>query len=160
MGGLTPPSEETNQLSTPGTIFTNKLMDENATLPLALWCSLQGRLVDRNAPVRARAAFSIESSLKQTKKIPEGIHQSLLASLRTRASKDEAATVRKAAIGAMTQVLLVKPDWLSERDIATLSELTHDNSTLTRKGAAESLTLLVEHWYLAGKSKPDKKLHT
>ena len=135
---LTPPSEESNM--TPGIVS-----ESNTTLPIALWVALQGRLVDRIAAVRARAAFSIESVLFQ-KTLPGGATDTTLTTLRLRASKDETATVRKAAVGAMTQLLLVKPEWLSERDIVALSELTHDPSTLTRKAAAEALTTLLDEW--------------
>ena len=112
-------------------------------LPLALWKALQGRLVDKLAPVRARAAASIELVVPAH---PEWLEENtlLLNQLRKRALKDETATVRKAALLALRQVIHTLPDYLTETTISTICELCQDHdSILTRKVAAESLTGLL-----------------
>ena len=115
--------------------------DIEIRLVLALWKGLQGRLMDKVAGVRARAATSLESAIRVQ---PAWLDESLLMSLRRRALKDETATVRKAATLAMTQILLTRKDFLLESHLAVLCELTEDPSLLTRKAAAESLTQLLQ----------------
>ena len=110
-------------------------------LPIALWRALQGRLVDKLAAVRARAAASVETAVRAH---PEWLEESILGMLKKRALKDETATVRKTAILAMTQVLLQNKDWMAESHVAVICELCQDSSLLTRKAAAESLTLLLQ----------------
>lgn len=111
------------------------------TLPAALWGALQGRLMDRIAAVRARAAFALEKAIETNSPWME---ESLLSSLRKRALTDETATVRKASLSAITQILLLQKDWMSEWHLSALCELCQDPSILTRKTAAESLTKLLE----------------
>ena len=117
--------------------------DQDGTmgLPAALWKALQGRLVDKLAAVRARAATSIEGA---TAAHPDWLDEGLLSSLRKRALRDETATVRKAAVLALKQVLMAEPGFLSELYIATFCELCQDSSLLTRKAAADSITNLLE----------------
>ncbi len=115
--------------------------DEGMQLTIALWKALQGRLLDKLAAVRARAAASVETA---TTVHPDWLDESLLESLRKRALRDETATVRKAALLALKQVLLSQPEFLSEQYIATFCEVCHDSSLLTRRAAAESITSLLE----------------
>lgn len=113
------------------------------SLPLALWKALQGRLIDKLAPVRARAAASIEAVIPHR---PEWLEDDmiLLNQLRRRALKDETATVRKAAVLAITQIFHSHSDSLTEPSIGTICESSRDqDSILTRKAAAESLTGLL-----------------
>eukprot|EP00980_Cylindrotheca_fusiformis_P001482 scaffold345_cov134-Cylindrotheca_fusiformis.AAC.93 len=109
-------------------------------LPAALWKALQGRLVDRIAAVRARAASALEMAIKTNSCC---IQESLLSALRKRAVTDETATVRKASISGMTQILLIKKDWMSEWYLGAFCELCLDHSLLTRKIAADSITILL-----------------
>ncbi|CAJ1941670.1 unnamed protein product [Cylindrotheca closterium] len=111
------------------------------SLPTALWRALQGRLLDRIAAVRARAASSLEAAINTNACWME---ESLLTVLRKRALLDETATVRKASLSAITQILLVRKEWMSEWHLSALCELCQDPSILTRKAAAESLTALLE----------------
>jgi condensin-2 complex subunit D3 len=110
-------------------------------LPAALLKALQGRLLDRIAAVRVRAAISLEAALESNH---DHIDETILASLRKRATKDETAMVRKAAISTLTKLLLQKQEWFSTQDLNVLCQLTHDTSLLTRKAAAENLTTLLE----------------
>jgi condensin-2 complex subunit D3 len=112
-------------------------------LPVALWKALQGRLVDRIAAVRARAATSLEAAVDKNSLWME---ESLLSTLRKRALTDETATVRKASMSTITKILLVKKEWLSEWHLSAVCELCQDNSLLTRKAAAECLTKLLEFY--------------
>ena len=125
-------------MDTPASVDSSS---EPESLPVALYKALQGRLLDRIGPVRTRAAASLEGALPN---IQHRVQEDLLQSLRKRAMKDETANTRKAAIGALTKLLMLKQDWLSEREISALSDLTHDNSMLVRKAAAESLTNCLE----------------
>ncbi|KAL3945618.1 MAG: hypothetical protein SGBAC_000274 [Bacillariaceae sp.] len=111
------------------------------SLPSALWRALQGRLLDRIAAVRARAASSLVAAINTNARWME---ESLLTVLRKRALSDETATVRKASLAAITQILLVRKEWMSEWHLSALCELCQDPSILTRKAAAESLTTLLE----------------
>ena len=110
-------------------------------LPAALLKALQGRLLDRIAAVRVRAAISLEAALETNH---PHIDDTILTSLRKRATKDETAMVRKAAISTLTKLWLQKKDWFSTQDLNVLCQLTHDTSLLTRKAAAENLTTLLE----------------
>lgn len=110
-------------------------------LPAALWRALQGRLVDRIAAVRARAAASLEAAIEVN---PQWMKEDILSALRKRALSDETATVRKASLFAITKVLLVEKDWISEWYLSAICELCQDQSILTRKAAGECLTNLLE----------------
>eukprot|EP00531_Pseudo-nitzschia_arenysensis_P017641 CAMPEP_0116126000 /NCGR_PEP_ID=MMETSP0329-20121206/6103_1 /TAXON_ID=697910 /ORGANISM="Pseudo-nitzschia arenysensis, Strain B593" /LENGTH=1207 /DNA_ID=CAMNT_0003620063 /DNA_START=27 /DNA_END=3648 /DNA_ORIENTATION=+ len=129
--------------------------DEPIRLPRALWHALQGRLMDRIAAVRASAATSLESVTSEIQLgSKESWHNSiffssngaerLLMALRKRAVKDETATVRKAAVLALTKVLLVQKENISAHYISAICELCQDSSLLTRRAAAEALTTLLE----------------
>mmetsp|Transcript_48536 Transcript_48536/g.54260 ORF Transcript_48536/g.54260 Transcript_48536/m.54260 type:complete len:1501 (-) Transcript_48536:275-4777(-) len=124
-------------------------------LPRALWKALQGRLMDRIAAVRASAASSLETVMTEIQHeskqnwhnlrfLNDDDGERLLMALRKRAVKDETATVRKASILALTKVLLVKKDRISEYYIHAICELCQDSSLLTRRAAAEALTTLLE----------------
>lgn len=115
----------------------------STSLPLALWEALQGRLVDKLAPVRARAAASVQLALEAN---PEWLNEDcalLLNQLRKRALKDDTATVRKAALSALCQLLHSQPDYLTDTSVTAICELCQDESVLTRKVAIESLSNLL-----------------
>ena len=129
--------------------------NEANRLPRILWHALQGRLMDRIAAVRASAATSLECVVSEIQKGSEkSWHLShyfndsdaerLLTALRKRAIKDETATVRKAAVLALTKVLLVQKEKLSIHYVSVICELCQDSSILTRRAAAEALTTLLE----------------
>jgi condensin-2 complex subunit D3 len=126
-----------------------------SSLPTALWQALQGRLMDRIAAVRASAASSLETVMTEIQQdskqswhnlsfLNDDDGERLLMALRKRAIKDETATVRKAAILALTKVLLVKKESISEYYMHAICELCQDSSLLTRRAAAEALTTLLE----------------
>jgi condensin-2 complex subunit D3 len=129
--------------------------NEANRLPQVLWHALQGRLIDRIAAVRASAATSLETimteiqmgskeSCQNSNLLFTNDTENLLMALRKRAIKDETATVRKAAVLALTKVLLVKKDNISAYYISAICELCQDSSLLTRRAAAEALTTLLE----------------
>eukprot|EP00536_Pseudo-nitzschia_multiseries_P002808 jgi/Psemu1/294968/fgenesh1_pm.39_\ len=122
-------------------------------LPQALWKALQGRLIDRIAAVRAAAANSLENVMTNKQDSKRSWHfsiflcsnnEDLLKALRKRAIKDETATVRKAAVLALTKVLLAQKDYISSYYVSAICELCQDTSLLTRRAAAEALTTLLE----------------
>jgi condensin-2 complex subunit D3 len=123
-----------------------------STLPQALWKALQGRLVDRISSVRAAAAASLECAVSSAQKRTdtnktilnsEEIDQ-LLMSLMRRAVKDETATVRKTSIVALAKLLTIHQDKMSDFYLAAICDLCQDTSLLTRRAAAESLTMLLQ----------------
>ncbi|VEU39798.1 unnamed protein product [Pseudo-nitzschia multistriata] len=118
-------------------------------LPQALWKALQGRLMDRIAAVRASAANSLENVMTEIQKndkisVCYNKGESLLIALRKRAIKDETSTVRKAAVLALTKVLLAQKEYISSYYISAICDLCQDSSLLTRRAAAEALTTLLK----------------
>ncbi|KAL7505832.1 hypothetical protein ACHAXN_003655 [Cyclotella atomus] len=81
------------------------------------------------------------------------IGNTLVDSLRTRASTDDKATVRKASIVAWLEMLFLahrernQDCVVSGLDISTLCSLCNDSSVATRNAAAEALTKLVQANY-------------
>lgn len=120
------------------------------SLPQALYQALQGRLVDKLAAVRARAATSIEAIIgRQTKDTTSSMgddHHHLVALLCKRIVHDDTATVRKACLQALTQVLLLQQQQsqgVDEDTLAVLCEACADPSLWTRKAAMDALTALL-----------------
>jgi condensin-2 complex subunit D3 len=122
------------------------------TLPQALRKCLQGRLVDRISSVRAAAAALIEcvvssalerQNTNETFLRDEDVEPLLLA-LGRRASKDNSATVRKTSILALAKLLTLHKDNLSNGHLAVICDLCQDSSLLTRRAAAESLTMMLQ----------------
>jgi condensin-2 complex subunit D3 len=121
-------------------------------LPQALWKALRGRLIDRVGSVRASAAASLEYAASAAPNQMGGTMncfvnddgEKLLIALRKRAVKDETATVRKAAVMAMTKLLVAQKEGFSEFHLAAICDLCQDASLLTRRAAAESLTTLLQ----------------
>lgn len=150
------PSSSSNQ--TPGAIASETSSDskekESISLTKALWKVLKGRLVDRIAAVRASAAASLKVAVGHKARglraisfvrTDEEVGNGLLEMLRNRTVLDEAATVRKNSVEALTNILLLlPPDSITEGHVAAICELCYDTSLVTRKAAAESLTRLLE----------------
>jgi condensin-2 complex subunit D3 len=149
----------TGVADTPESTVSNETHDDSVkeeALPVidALWKALQGRLVDRAAAVRASAALSLQISMEnvfqgeRSKRIiqsSDGKSDALFENLRDRVVHDESATVRKTSLEAMTKLILTLPgDMITEGNILPICELCHDKSLITRKAAAESLSLLLE----------------
>jgi condensin-2 complex subunit D3 len=144
----------------------------SADMPAALLAALQGRLMDRVPAIRTVAAQSFTLNFRKVSAEHEtpstgargvsisamGLVQSfadeaytIANSLRQRAACDEKATVRRAAVGALVELLIMSnhfPDFsclLHAEDIDILRELCRDSSMLTRKSSSEALTRLLEH---------------
>eukprot|EP00934_Nitzschia_sp_Nitz4_P007524 Nitzschia sp. Nitz4//scaffold123_size70294//14347//18474//NITZ4_005922-RA/size70294-processed-gene-0.14-mRNA-1//-1//CDS//3329534467//7514//frame0 len=134
------PADDTgeSQPETPSAVVPSEI---EQSLPKELWKALQGRLMDKLAVVRARAASSIENVVSTQK---DWLNDSLIESLRKRALRDETATVRRASCLALTQGLLVNSSYRTDPNILTLSELCQDGSLMVRNAAADSLTGLLE----------------
>ncbi|KAL3924375.1 MAG: hypothetical protein SGILL_001090 [Bacillariaceae sp.] len=121
-------------------------------LPPALWKALRGRLIDRISSVRAASAASLECAASAVPNQSGGSMncfvnddgEMLLTALRKRAMKDETATVRKAAVTALTKLLIIQKEKFSEFYLSAICDLCQDASLLTRRAAAESLTTLLQ----------------
>jgi len=141
--------------------------ESSSNMPLALFGALQGRLVDRSPTIRATsttALASVCSRLSETKSISADESRSvmgivaalgeeasaLLECLRHRVVSDEKATVRRAACGALVELLMICESTeevdssISEYDIQILSQVCQDSSMMTRRAAADGLTRLLE----------------
>jgi len=146
--------EDRSLYDTPGE-KENEDQNEGIILPIALWKALQGRLIDRIAAVRASAANSLENVMTEVQKgskqswhysnfLGNNNGEGLLIALRKRAMNDETATVRKAAVLALTKVLLAQKEHISAYYVSAICQLCQDSSLLTRRAAAEALTTLLE----------------
>ena len=144
-------------IESPGSTISDKssMGNEEPNIPIteALWNVLQGRLVDRAAAVRASAALSLKISMgtvfggKGSSAFQVGGAKSglLFEHLQARLVMDESATVRKTSLEALTNLILViSADSISGEAILPVCELCHDKSLITRKAAAESLTMLLQ----------------
>ena len=141
--------------------------ESSSNMPLALFGALQGRLVDRSPTIRATSATalaSVCSRLSETKSNSKDESRSvmgivaalgeeasaLLECLRHRVVSDEKATVRRAACGALVELLMICESTeevdssISEYDIQILSQVCQDSSMMTRRAAADGLTRLLE----------------
>lgn len=137
-------------------------------MPLALFGALQGRLLDRVPAIRAATALAFADVFRKLMKanvesfstlsgmgLSDAIAGEALAladCLRRRTAGDDKATVRRAAVGALSCLLLIGessndvPLNIKDGDIAIVCELCQDTSMLTRKAAADALTLLLESY--------------
>jgi condensin-2 complex subunit D3 len=150
-------------------------------MPAALFGALQGRLLDRVPAIRAATAFAfadvfgklLDANLGDVATLSAmGLTEAISAEslvlvecLRKRAAVDDKATVRRAAVGALVSLLLIGetvesvPLSIADGDIAIVSELCQDTSMLTRKAAADALTLLLQT-YLSVQDKSPVLLET
>lgn len=132
--------------------------------------ALYGRIMDKSPAVRARVAIALSTSLNDMKIIfeeqgsetqdmfmecMEHIGPDLLSSLRQRAKSDEKASVRKAALLAFVDLLLICDDGSSSEvmnksfnltlnDIHVLCQLCNDQSVVVRKAAVDAILLFIE----------------
>jgi condensin-2 complex subunit D3 len=130
-------------------------------MPTALFGALQGRLSDRVPTVRGTSLSTLSSLLQGLRGVQEAssaasvaclglsdvLHtevDELLEILRIRATADARATVRRHAVTALGEIFLWSISELTEYDLALLRDRCQDSSAMTRKAAAEALTVLVE----------------
>lgn len=154
---------------TPSTRASFSPIDECSTknMPLALFRILQSRLLDRSPAVRARTAGCCSEMLQKASRSDisdlvaepqpstsfssslEIMADDFASKLRKRAAVDEGATVRKAAINALVELITFDKTLqsiFSESDISMLSRLCTDTSVAVRKAAADALTTLLWHF--------------
>jgi len=137
-------------------------------MPAALFGALQGRLLDRVPAIRATTAFAFADVFRRLLKanaddfatlsgmgLADAISSEALVladCLRRRAAADDKATVRRAAVGALSSLLSIgestddSPLGIKDADIAIICELCQDTSMLTRKASADALTVLLESY--------------
>lgn len=132
-------SSELGGMTTPVNVPKNEI-----PLPQALWKALQGRLIDKVAAVRTRAALSIDGVVQMH---PTWLDEQLLSGLRKRALRDETALVRRASVLALRQALFAQPENMTELNVHVICDLCQDSSLLVRNAAADSLTFLLENSY-------------
>jgi condensin-2 complex subunit D3 len=133
---------------------------DDTSVTSSLLSALHGRLSDKAPAVRARAAVALSTTLKEIhrngkKETQTRLLQSisnfripLLTTLRKRACVDEKATVRRACIIALVEILLFDADPNDEEnvsipDITALSQLCNDPSVSVRKVAIECVIELI-----------------
>ena len=115
---------------------------------------LSGRIQDRAPAVRTRAICALSAliqSANQAKQNQETVRlvdtmvlfqSTLLKSLRIRTSMDDKATVRRAAIMALSDLLLFNRDTLHNDDIHVLCQMCSDASIAVRKSAVDAIVAL------------------
>ena len=119
-----------------------------------LLSTLHGRLNDKAPAVRTRAASAIHTAIASAKDITNPQVKSrldecilnfrvpLITSLRFRASMDEKATVRRAAIIALVEIILFNNGTSEHDDIAVLSQMCNASSVAVRKSALDAIVSL------------------
>jgi condensin-2 complex subunit D3 len=159
----TPSSPESRRKS-----LSPLVMRSSEDMPVALFEALHGRLLDRVPAIRAATAFAfadifrklLDANLGDVATLSAmGLTEAISAEtimladcLRKRASVDDKATVRRAAVGALAGLLLIGETVesvhlsITDGDIAIVCELCQDSSMLTRKAAADAVTLLLESY--------------
>ena len=157
---------ESNQKSSPDSEFpintdnSGYLADENSVIS-SLLSALHGRLSDKAPAVRARAAVALSTTLREIHRNGEKETQArllqsisnfrvpLLTTLRKRACIDDKATVRRACVIALVEILLFDVDSncevndISLADIRALSQLCNDPSVSVRKVSIECIIELI-----------------
>ena len=129
---------------------------EESLMSSEIMSTLRGRLSDRVPAVRVRAAAALSTAMKGitevgNSQVQMGFQQcisnfkvALLPSLRERANTDEKATVRRAAIIALADLLFVLHEPPDELDIAVLSQMCNDASVAVRKSAVDAIVSLID----------------
>jgi condensin-2 complex subunit D3 len=164
----TPFSAGSNVKGTPASLRVSlsprSVVEKNA--PSALLGALQGRMLDRVPAVRARTAACLVSFLRSLCRCDKwesasaasaaledcvsACSTSLHDVLSNRALTDDKATVRKSSIDALAALLLFCEAQeldhlrLSVVDASLLERLSRDTSLITRKAAADGISLLTE----------------
>jgi len=147
-----------------------------ANTPGALLGALYERLVDRVPAIRASSAnifanlcrrllddWSTDTCADQLVRALSPRAFQVARRLRGRCVSDDKATVRKASLSALAELLLVAEEKESialsicEEDLLVLGRLCCDSSVLTRKSSAEALTRILE-WFSQGSHSPDELL--
>jgi len=147
-----PPSSSPMEFASPDAVC---LLSEPSVIVNDLISTLQGRLNDRAPAVRTRAASALCTAIKGAKDSSANVQAksrleqcisnfkvSLVSSLRFRASMDEKATVRRAAIIALVEIILFKHDTSDNDDIAILGQMCNDSSVAVRKSAIDAINSL------------------
>ncbi len=132
------------------------VLAEDSLLSSEVFNTLRGRLSDKVPAVRVRAAAAFSTAASGIAQVGNGqmkmkfqacisnLKLDVLASLRERASADDKATVRRAAIIALADLLFVinaPPDQL---DISVLGILCNDASVAVRKSSLDAITSLID----------------
>ena len=169
--GWTPMTDEQSSLRRRNSL-TPLVNKSSSNMPAALLGALQGRIHDKVSSVRSASisAFSkvigrVNREYAQNKSsyfsspngmVVEALSEkafSLACALRVRASLDDKSLVRKAAVEALVEILILAETYqdsslmrslLSEDDIEIFIERCKDPSVTTRKAAAEALTYLFQ----------------
>ena len=137
--------------------LTACLISQEGVITNELLSTLQERLNDKAPAVRTRAASALCTAIKSAKDIANLEAKSrleqcilnfkipLVLALRFRASMDEKATVRRAAIIALVEIILFNNDTSENDDIAVLGQMCNDSSVAVRKSAIDAFVSLHRH---------------
>lgn len=161
------PQNESIHLMVEENIITNGSSQQHATnLSNEVLSALHDRITDRAPAVRTRVAIALSSLFSTFQKIAKdqdeiyrvlfetsiSIQPYLISSLRQRAYCDDKATVRKAAIQALVEILSFEVSNkresrrnLAQEDVSVLRYVCQDKSVAVRKAAAEALVSLLLH---------------
>lgn len=148
--------------------------NKNNHISREMLTALHNRVMDRSPAVRARVATALSTAFRDIKTLVgkseeklrilnatvDDIGPNLISSLQERASSDEKATVRKAALLAFVDLLLMHESdenevnesssfMVTENDVNVLCQLCNDQSVSVRKTAMDSLVSFLErqHYY-------------
>lgn len=138
------------------------LIRSSENMPAALFAALQGRLQDRMPTIRTTSTTVLSNvfrklmeqvdndSSKEKASWINGLIDSLteegdtlLDALRKR-SVDEKASVRRGAVDALSELIVLQNEPITLSDVNLFRELCQDPSIMVRRSAAEALTLLLE----------------
>ena len=142
---------------------------QNNHISREMLTALHDRVMDRSPAVRARVATALSTAFRDIKTLVgesekkqkilnatvDYIGPNLISSLRERAKSDEKATVRKAALLAFVDLLLIhesddteenKSSYfrVTQNDVNVLCQLCSDPSVSVRKAAVDSLVCFLE----------------
>ncbi len=146
-------------------------LSSESNLSTEILVALKGRVMDRSPAVRARVAIALSAAVKDIKMVfsrscyekkkalmvsLEQVGPDLIESLRQRAKSDDKATVRKAALLALVDLLLVDDGDssgeisihsafnMTQNDVKVLCQSCNDLSVIVRKAAVDSIVQLIE----------------
>lgn len=146
-------------------------LSSESNLSTDILVALKGRVLDRSPAVRARVAIALSAAVKDIKIAfsdssdekkkalmvsLEQVGPDLIASLRQRAKSDDKATVRKAALLALVDLLLIDDGDnsdetsvhsafnMTQNDVKVLCQSCNDPSVVVRKAAVDSIVQLIE----------------
>ena len=131
-------------------------------MPAALFSALQGRIHDRSPAVRASSTSAFANMIQRLRLDGQNMSSrglldtlteeadSIMSMLRGRLKHDDKASVRRNAVGAVAELVILGeqhsslPLYLVQNDIQAICELCRDSATSTRKAAADALSLILE----------------